>query len=203
MTLDVNTERGQRTLEEEAACARVFELATPGVRYIATPKDSACRVDAVLTTDTRMLAVVEQKSRFDVDVNEFRERYSNEWLLTWDKLTAARTYAKEYSVPLYGFLWIVRDRSLLVQRLTDRVGAWVCKFRVNRTRTQATVNGGTAVRENAFIDMAGCAVHREQAALPAPQLPPKQKPAAVTMSNQQWLDEYEAAGMTQWGAQWR
>lgn len=219
MALDVNTPRGQETVAEEQACARLFERHHPGVQYIGTPKDSACRVDAILSTSQRMLAAVEQKSRFDVTLSEFKtpapRGYGNEWLVTYDKLVAARAYAKDYSMPLYGFLWIVKDRTLMVQRITDRVGNWVAKFRVARTKTQATVNGGQAVRDNAFIDMAGCRVYRDKAptqqqaaaaAALAPKHPPKpDQPLPLPTAGQtvaDWLSEYDSAGTREWGAQW-
>jgi hypothetical protein len=198
--LDVNTPRGERTLQEENACARLFESVTPGVRYVRTPKDSACRVDALLMTPNRMLAVVEQKSRFDCSLEKFRapspQGYGNEWLVTHRKLIEAREHARQYTMPLYGFLWLVQDRCLLVQRLVGRAGEWVAGFRVLRTQTQRTVNGGTVKRDNAFIDMTGCAVHYETAP------PPVVAPAVPVQTNAQWLAEYDAKGTETWGAAW-
>jgi hypothetical protein len=133
-----------------------------------------------------VVAVVEQKSRFDVTLEDFRTAYRNTWLVTHEKLVAARAYAAEYHVPLYGFLWIVKDKTLLIQRITDRAGAWVARFDVRKTKTQATVNGGTAVRDNAYIDMDGCRTLVDA-------------PAVVDTD---WLADYDRAGPAQWGAAW-
>jgi len=48
---------------------------------------------------------------------------------------------------------LVEDDLLLVQKIVDKDGNVVGNIRLEKTTTQATVNGGIATRTNAFIDM--------------------------------------------------
>ena len=56
-------------------------------------------------------------------------------------------------VPLVGFLYLVEDDILLHKKLWEPELGWVCSMSIRLTYTQATVNGGRALRSNAFIDM--------------------------------------------------
>ena len=129
-----------------------------------TPKDAPCRIDALLVCDDALIGVVEQKSRFDLTLDRFRapppQGFGNLWLVTYSKLAAARALARALSVELFGFLWLARSRALLMQQLTEH-GAWTMDFTTKRTDTRATINGGTATRANAFIDMSDCDVAYE------------------------------------------
>jgi hypothetical protein len=46
----------------------------------------------------------------------------------------------------------VQSKTLLVQTIADN-GLYVPSIKIMTTQTQATINGRTAVRSNAFIDM--------------------------------------------------
>ena len=72
ITLDINTPRGQLALQQEQLCARVFERYLPRIRYVHTPKDAPCRIDALLVCDDALIGVVEQKSRFKLTLNRLR-----------------------------------------------------------------------------------------------------------------------------------
>jgi len=62
-------------------------------------------------------------------------------------------------VPCVGFLYLVKPKVLLTQRLSDNEGRLAAEVRLSTTSTQATINGGRALRTNAFINMAGAKIY--------------------------------------------
>jgi hypothetical protein len=94
----------------------------------------------------------------DMCLEKFRRDYKSEWLLTFQKIVEGVECAKMLMVPFIGLLWLTQDRTLLSQRIWCPQHGFSIAFRVNKTQSQATINGGKAVRDNAFIDMEGAKV---------------------------------------------
>ena len=153
MGLDIATPKGQRTLVQEARAVEIFLRHHPEYVYAETPKDRPGAVDALLVKDGMVKCVVEQKSR-DLTVDTLRS-WNWEWLVTAEKIRVASTIAKALCVPFVGFLYLVPEDALLVQRITNADGSAAVQMRTDLRETQATVNGGVAVRQNAMIDMSG------------------------------------------------
>lgn len=153
--LDVLTPAGKVTLQQELTAYAIFERHHPGYTIEHTDKDKPEPFDGRIMLRGKVMALVETKCRADVDFYEFQTRYRNRWLITERKLKFAAACAERERVPLYGFLYIVRGQVLMVKRLTDARGNLV-EHETAETKTQATVNGGEAIRLNAFIDMADC-----------------------------------------------
>jgi len=113
-----------------------------------------CPVDGILTDrHDQIRYVVEQKSR-QMTETELRTRFANEWLMTASKLPHLQAAARCLHVPAVGVLYLVPEPLVLVVRLADATGALVASIRYERTVTQATINGGQALRDNAYIGMA-------------------------------------------------
>ena len=159
--MDILTEKGQVSLSDEQHAARWVEKKF-SLRYIQTPKDSPAVIDAIITnkTSSEILAVVETKCRYDVvSLDQFQTNYKNEWLVTWSKVHNAINIATSMGVPCVGFLYLVKPKVLLMQRISEPDGKLVTEVRLSTTSTQATTNGGRALRTNAFIDMSEAAIH--------------------------------------------
>lgn len=73
--------------------------------------------------------------------------------MTWAKVQNAITIASSLGVPCIGFLYLVDEDILLSQKISEPDGRLVADVRLSTTETQATINGGVALRTNAFIDM--------------------------------------------------
>ena len=144
MTLDVNTQRGQQTLMDERAAVAIFHSNYPKTRYCDTPKHDIGDIDGVIinTDDWRVRGVAETKCRYDVTLAEFHVNYGDEWLVTFDKIIKGMKVAEAMRVPFFGFLYVVQSKGLEFEFVT-----------VRKTRTQASVNGGSALRDNAFLNM--------------------------------------------------
>lgn len=151
--MDIKTPKGRITLEQEARAARIYESNFPGVTYSHTPKDEAAKVDAFLTEGNQITAVIETKCRSDMTVKDLRGPRGNRLLVTEDKIQTGKMISKSCFIPFYLFLYFTREDRLLVQEITGKNGLWSTEFYSMATPTQGTVNGGTAVRDNAYIDM--------------------------------------------------
>jgi len=132
------------------------------MRYIQTPKGTPALIDAILTNknSSELLGVAETKCRYDlVSLEQFQTNYKNEWLVTWSKVSNAINIATSMGVPCVGFLYLVKPKVLLTQRLSDNEGRLSAEMRLSTTSTQATINGGRALRTNAFINMAEAKIY--------------------------------------------
>lgn len=153
MSLDVLTPKGQKTREQEEVMIAAFCSACPGYKIIQTPKDEPADIDALITFDSAIVGIAEHKCR-NMSKGDLL-RFGNEWLLTYDKIVKGCDIAKALKVPFYGFLYLIDDSLILSVKIADKDGHIIQKVRIERTETQAAVNGGTAIRTNAYIDMSG------------------------------------------------
>jgi len=146
MGLDIATPKGQISLQDEQIVARWFDR-KEGHVYAQTPKDSPVKIDALLIRDGNLVGLAETKCRYDIDLAGFKTRYKNEWLITAEKVESSLKLAEQFCVPLYGFLYLVKNDVLLIQNLSK------AKMYKKFTETQKTTNGGKIVRENSFVSM--------------------------------------------------
>lgn len=155
--MDINTPRGQRTRELEAHIIRNFPSMLPGFGYLETDKEFDAKNDGILYSSKRntIYSVCETKCR-DMSITELEKRHNWFWLITWDKCERCAHVAREMRCYFTGILYCVSSGDVLMRHLYDgRADKWLVEYFVKETTTQATVNGGTALRENGFFDMRG------------------------------------------------
>ena len=150
--MDILTPKGQKTVREEDEAVALFESKYHEYMYARTPKDRPCPVDAVITNATGVSGVVECKCR-QMTLATLSTVFNWEWLVTGAKLTDGIAVAKALGVPFVGFLYLVPDKRLLIQKIWEPDAGYAVPIRWQETETQATVNGGLAKRVNAFISM--------------------------------------------------
>ncbi len=152
MSLDIMTPKGQES-QAHLRDASILMYARTGCRMVCCPERSPGEVDGViLSPASGIVGVFEAKCR-DMTVEQLVEEFGNEWLITGSKIEAIRTAARTLGVPGVGLLYLIPDRMLLLVTICDSHGEGVASVRYARTRTQATTNGGVAVRDNAFVDV--------------------------------------------------
>lgn len=139
-------------MEQEKAAASLFCSTFPQFQYVNTPKDEPAVFDAFLVSDGTVVAAVECKCR-QMTYEQFTGRFESKWLITADKIEYGAMVAKELCIPLVGFLYLVPSNILLTRKLYDSKTHCYAPMEVRETQTQATVNGGLAVRRNAYVDM--------------------------------------------------
>jgi hypothetical protein len=155
--LDINTPRGQLTLADEMAAVAIFHRHYPELRYIHTPKNDMSDIDGMVINhaEDALVCIAETKCRYDMTIEKFEVAYGRKWLVTFDKFVKGYKLADSCRVPFYGFLYIVPSKALLIKPLWTPQNKLEVDLKVQKTETQATVNGGRALRDNAYIDMAG------------------------------------------------
>lgn len=151
--MDILTPRGQESRKWEDRCASIWSSHYPQISYVSTDKNSPCAVDAILVKDNQIIGVVEQKSRPSLTVVEFMTDHKGEWLVTNQKIKDGVAIAKALHTKFVGFLYLPEADLVMFKTIWQPDEGWIAPIRVQKTTTQATINGGTAVRENAFIDM--------------------------------------------------
>jgi hypothetical protein len=151
--MDINTERGRKTLEQVADAINIWRRNLPSVQYIHTPADRPADFDGILVHNGRVAGIVEIKCRVSMSFEQFTDYYKSEWLVTFDKVMRCMRAADSMQVPFLGFLYFPGDKVLLYEKIYDPILGMNVPLRVLRTKTQKTVNGGTIDRDNAYIDM--------------------------------------------------
>jgi hypothetical protein len=150
--MDILTEKGQETKRQEDAAIVLWHDRYPNLRYIETPKDKPASVDGLIVKNGVIQAVVETKCR-QCSVIEFTVTWESRWLVTAEKIKKGASIARELCVPFVGFLYLPEAKILMHKTLWHPDKGWVAALEEKETRTQATVNGGSVIRLNAFIDM--------------------------------------------------
>ena len=146
--LDVLSERGQESVKQSRRALEII-----GRNYVETKQDTASDIDGFfLGAANDIIAAYEIKSR-DMSVSDLEESFNNEWLITYEKILKGAAISKALCIPFYGLLYLIPDDLVMVIRISDVNGDVVVPFRVVRSKTQATCNGGTANRINAYISM--------------------------------------------------
>ena len=151
--LDVLTPKGVVSRAWEDRAVELWSSHYPDLQYIHTPKDKPAIVDALLIKNGQVVGVVETKCRPSLTLVDFKVTFDMRWLVTNEKIQTAKRMAQDLCVPLIGLLYMPEQDLLLYQTLWRPNQGWMIEIKTKRTETQATINGGTAWRENAFIDM--------------------------------------------------
>ena len=151
MSLDIFTEKGQESVRQEQNAIFLFHDAYPDWKYIETPKNSPCAADGFLAKNNVLCGVVETKCR-DMTIEQF-DKFNLEWLVTMQKIIDCVKIAESLHVHLFGFLYLIPSKMLLIKKIWDNKEGFVVDFNVIKSETQATINGGTAIRSNAYIKM--------------------------------------------------
>jgi len=161
MSLAIETPRGQKSLEYERECTSLFCELHPNYKFLETDKHSPAAIDGILYlhSESVMTAAVEIKCR-NVTSQQLFGDYGGEWLVSNDKMEKGRAVSYFLSVPFVGMLYLIPEKTIMTIPLTDRSGNYIVDFDVRETRTNATINGGSTVKANAFIPMEKAKVHK-------------------------------------------
>ena len=151
--MDILTPKGQKSLEQERKLLQSF-CAAMQCTVIETDKNRPAQVDGFIVRDGVLFGVFESKCR-NATVSQMH-RWGDEWILTYQKLLDGAEISRRLCTPFYGIVYLLGEPIGIFIQLTDSEGKILPKVRVDETETQATINGGTAVRLNAYIDISNC-----------------------------------------------
>jgi len=159
VSLDVLSERGQQSVLQEDRAIELFEENTPNARFIRTNKSTPALLDGIILIRGELSAVAEVKCRNET-LDRMVNHYRNEWLLTADKVFAGFDAHRLFSVGTVGLLYLVPDDLVMVVWIIRGDGQLMSSMRMESTRTQRTINGGSAVRNNCYINLTGARICR-------------------------------------------
>ena len=145
--MDILTEKGQQSLRHEDRMLNYIKEKY-NVDIIETDKDSPALCDGFMVRNGIITGVFESKCR-NATVEDF-EKWGS-WLVTYGKIDGLAWIRNKLRIPAFGFLYSIPDDVILMWQITDREGNYKFKFKVEKTITQATINGGQAERENAYL----------------------------------------------------
>lgn len=147
MFLDINTKRGQESLAYEREMLKRIGYSF-SVKLIETDKNVDAKVDGIIVRNNQISGIFESKCR-NMNLMEFRKFGS--WLITFDKIMNGKKLSEMLRVPFFGFLYLIPDKLIYYWKITDEIGEFKFGFELKKTKTQKTINGGEAVRTNAYL----------------------------------------------------
>ena len=118
-----------------------------GWKVCTTPQYSL--VDGIAVKDNEITHVVEFKSRNES--MESMERFGT-YLISYDKIENGLQICRIMRVPFILIVYLIKDGVVMGIEIGDEFGVSV-EMEIKETRTQKSIEGGTVIRRNAFIDL--------------------------------------------------
>lgn len=112
--------------------------------------------DGYICKNNKILAMFEVRTRnaeVQIDGIVFRGIKYPTYMITKKKLDKCCDFCRTFNLPFILFIYFNHNDSFLVYRIIDRFGNFLLDFEVRETQSQYSVNGGTIIRENAFINV--------------------------------------------------
>lgn len=153
--MDIFSPRGIQAREDEVKMLNslrlMYKSQGKNVVLAESHKDKPAKIDGVIVEDGVITGIYESKCRY---INRAKLRdYGNTLLIGNDKIEAGAKMSAYLSAPFYLLTYLVNEPICLMIQITDDKGNKLFDFEVNETQTKANINGGTAIRDNAFIDI--------------------------------------------------
>ena len=118
-----------------------------GWKVCTTPQYSL--VDGIAVKNNEITHVVEFKSRNES--MESMERFGT-YLISYDKIENGLQICRMMRVPFILIVYLIKDGVVMGIEIGDEFGVSV-EMEIKETRTQKSIEGGTVIRRNAFIDL--------------------------------------------------
>ena len=106
-------------------------------------------IDGIATKSDEVTHIVEFKSRNES--LESMERFGT-YLISYDKILNGIDMSRMMCVPFILIVYLIKDGVVMGIELSDEDGVAV-PMKIQETRTQKSIEGGKAIRRNAFIDI--------------------------------------------------
>lgn len=158
--MDILTPKGQLTLVQERNAVRIFTENFHPYQFTETPKDKPADIDGIISIYGKMIAGVEVKCR-NMKMDTLTNEFGKKWLITADKVDRCVNTCKSLGIDFRGFLYLVPEKILIIVPIWSYDNGFVSPIEREHTKTQTTVNGGTIIRENAYIHLQNVKVVRE------------------------------------------
>lgn len=152
--LNVLTPKGQKA--EQEAREAILKLSTAEETFAWFPENNIYPVDGFCIRQNTITSIFEGKTRQahyqDGAMLYNRARY-DDYLITAQKLDQGIDMAKQMRTDFLLYVYFVLSGHVLCFKIWDDRSCEAIGFRRQKTVTQAGVNGGQALRENAYIPL--------------------------------------------------
>ena len=145
--LDINSPLGQESLQQEMKMLKYVSKCWD-IKIRITKKETPAPYDGIMLKNNIIIGIFESKNR--IMSLESLEDFGS-WLITFEKLEKCRIIANKMNVPFYGFLGLELSKLIMYWKISDENGNYLFDFKHFHSATQATINGGEAYRDNAYL----------------------------------------------------
>lgn len=127
-----------------------------GFQHIWFPDGNTLPVDGFIVHEGQVAGVFEAKCRNikylqDSQTIEYDGKEYDDYMISKSKIDSGIQYAKQFSMKFILLVYCEQSGHILSFRIANESGECLVDFSEKRSRTQATVNGGAAIRTNAYI----------------------------------------------------
>jgi len=144
------------SLMEEQRAYDIWSSNYPAYGIVETDKTRAAVVDALLTHESGLYAVIEVKSRRNLTRHKLQHEYGNKILLMQGKVTNCERLAKSLCTRLLIFYYLRDEDTLIVQQLLNENGALMTNLDYGTIDVGATHIDETTHNQRAvFVDLMG------------------------------------------------
>lgn len=108
------------------------------------------RIDGEL----RICGVAEIKTRISAGDQPLTLEYLKKnggYLITYEKIRYGAQLSVMLKTPFFVIVSLVAESKILIWKITDDNGEYLEEIKTKMTQTRKTVNGGVAIRKNAFL----------------------------------------------------
>lgn len=150
--LAIDTEMGRKA-ESDGRTAATMAAEAMGAQFVFTNPDSIAVADGMIVKNGALVAIVEVKTRYDMDLDKLFSERNGKWLVTAQKIDSILDIAKKMCIHTYGFLYLPQSSLVLAVKIADNHGNFSLVLEKDYRQTRKTVNGGVVRRENYLIPM--------------------------------------------------
>lgn len=154
--LDCETTLGKVFMDEQYKTQAILEAR--GYTVVNTPSadhNSDVMLAKEIEGKLTLFGIAEIKSRRMAGSRIIDRKYVEDYgyLVTYEKITYGAKISSLYKVPFFLVVNLLLDNRIMVWQLTDKYGESTMNYKIKETQTQATCNGGSAIRLNAYLPL--------------------------------------------------
>lgn len=140
-------------LESQLATDKVYQTLMAKHQWECLPfKHEYSLIDGIIVKEKKIVAIYELKTR-DIKFETLCKQYNDEFLISKSKLDAGVQMSTQTRTPFVLILNTTIDDNIFIKSITNDNGEIICQYRIEKTKTKKNIDGGVAIRDNAFIKM--------------------------------------------------
>jgi len=148
--LDSETEMGQLYIQQESLVSdHISKLTQAEAVRLGS---NTTHADRLFIRDGKSVCIAEIKTR---NMSMLQLEKFGSYLISYHKIDRGVLLSSLLHVPFMLFVYLIESDDIVYWTISNEEGREVCSYVVEQTSTQATCNGGEALRENAYLYLDG------------------------------------------------